>query len=273
MSNDPQDRHAAKTGDAAKSGRPRGRLGKVLLALVGLVLFAVFLALGVWQLERRVWKLNLIAAVNERVAAAPIAAPGPDAWPSLSFDGDEYRHVSVSGSFEKGKSVFVQATTDYGGGFWLVTPLRDQRGFTVLINRGFVPSRDFPADRGLSGASTEVTGLLRMSQPGGAFLRSNDPAAGRWYSRDVEAIAAAKDVAGPVAPYFVDAGSPLERPPLPNAEMGAPPPGTVSYPVEGLTRTTFRNQHLQYALTWFALAGLVVVAAVIVVRNDRRRRA
>lgn len=252
-------------------GRRRSLLRAALLALVGIALFCSFIGLGIWQIERRTWKLALIEAVNQRVAAAPVAAPGPDAWPKLSFDGDEYRHVSVTGRYETGKSVFVQATTDYGGGFWLMTPLRDERGFTVLINRGFVPSKDFPADARLTGDQVTAAGLMRLSEPGGAFLRSNDPEAGRWYSRDVAAIAAEKQLERPVAPYFIDAGSPLERPELPNIEMGTPDLPPDAYPVEGLTRVAFRNQHLQYALTWFALAALVVVAAVIVVPHGRRR--
>ncbi|WP_255699757.1 SURF1 family protein [Jiella avicenniae] len=257
----------------ARERPPRLRLKLALAAVAGVILFAGFVALGIWQIERRSWKLGLIAAVNERVAAAPVAAPGPDAWASIDFDDDEYRHATATGRFLPGKSVFAQATTDYGGGFWLMTPLRDARGFTVLVNRGFVPSKDFAADDDLSGEPKTVTGLLRMSQPGGGFLRANVPAEGRWYSRDVAAIAASQQLGGPVAPYFIDAGSPLDHTPPPNAEMGAPPPGSVAYPVTGLTRIAFRNQHLQYALTWFALAGLVLVAAFVVIRHGRRHSA
>ncbi|NDW03103.1 SURF1 family protein [Jiella sp. 40Bstr34] len=259
------------TGETARKRPPLFRFQAALAAFAGLVLFAGFLALGIWQLERREWKLDLIAAVNARVAAAPVAAPGPDEWSSIDFAGDEYRHVVATGRFLRGKSVFAQATTDYGGGFWLMTPLMDERGFTVLVNRGFVPYRDFPADADLGESEATVAGLLRMSQPDGAFLRSNVPAEGRWYSRDVTAIAAWENLSDPVAPYFIDAGSPLAHTPPPNAEMGAPPPGSVDYPVPGLTRIAFRNSHLQYALTWFAMAGLTLVGAVVVIRHGRRR--
>ena len=101
-----------------------------------------------------------------------------------------------------------------------------------------------------------VTGLLRISEPGGGFLRDNAPADDRWYSRDVAAIAQARGLDGPVAPYFIDA----ER------------PGPAGYPVGGLTVIAFRNEHLVYALTWFGLALLVLVAAVVVARDERRRR-
>ena len=134
------------------------------------------------------------------------------------------------------------AVTERGSGYWVVTPLAT-RGFMVLVNRGFVPQdRSDPATR-LAGQVTgpvTVNGLLRLSEPGGGFLRGNVPGARRWYSRDVAAIADAERLEGPVAPYFIDADA-------------TPIPGGL--PVGGLTVVHFRNPHLSYALTWFALAG------------------
>ena len=148
-------------------------------------------------------------------------------------------------------------------GFWVLTPSPDGRWFTVLVNRGFVPpDRRDPAARAqgqIVRRSTVVTGLLRMTEPRGGFLRSNDPAADRWYSRDVAAIAAAR---GPddAAPYFIDADA-------------TPNPGGL--PVGGLTVVAFRNNHLVYAVTWYGLALIVLGAAVVFVlfheRSDRRR--
>jgi surfeit locus 1 family protein len=127
----------------------------------------------------------------------------------------------------------------------------------VLVNRGFVPQerRAWP-DRaaGQRTGPVTVTGLMRVSEPHGGFLRANDPAANRWYSRDVAAIAFARRL-GPVAPFFVDADA-------------APNPG--GYPIGGLTVIQFRNSHLVYALTWFALAALSGAAAVLVLRTGRR---
>ena len=201
------------------------RAGAALL--LGLLALG-FVALGVWQVERRAWKLRLIAAVDARAHAAPVTAPA-------SADADDaYRRVRVTGRFV-GRDTFVQAVTTRGPGFWVLTPLTTPQGWSVLVNRGFVPDERRtarPADE------ASVTGLLRLTEPGGGFLRANDPAAGRWYSRDVAAIARARGLAE-VAPYFIDAD--------------AGPPG---YPVGGLTVIAFRNNHLVYALTWFALAGL-----------------
>ena len=202
------------------------RLGAAVL--LGLLVLG-FVALGVWQVERRAWKLRLIAAVDARSHAVPVAAP-------LRIDADEdaYRRVRVTGRFV-GSDTLVQAVTARGPGFWVLTPLAARDGRTVLVNRGFVPD-----DRGAGRPAREVsvTGLMRISEPGGGFLRANDPAAGRWYSRDVPAIARARGLAT-VAPYFIDAEA-----------------GPAGYPVGGLTVIAFRNNHLVYALTWFALAAL-----------------
>ena len=97
----------------------------------------------------------------------------------------------VRGVFDHGRETLVQAVTDYGAGFWVLTPLRTTQGFTVLVNRGFVtPERRAPETRSGAqvGGPQTVVGLLRVTEPGGGFLRANDPGAGRWYSRDVAAI-------------------------------------------------------------------------------------
>ncbi|RYE30194.1 MAG: SURF1 family protein, partial [Hyphomicrobiales bacterium] len=105
--------------------------------------------------------------------------------------------------------------------------------------------------RAAGAGDIQVVGLLRLSEPGGGFLRSNDPMAGRWYSRDVAAIAAARGL-GEVAPYFVDAGAAAEPGPLPQG---------------GMTQVSFRNTHLIYALTWFCLALMSAGGAIFLIRR------
>ena len=225
--------------------------------MVGLsVLMAAFIALGTWQVQRLFWKLDLIARVDARVHAEPLAAPIPADWPGISADNDEYRRVTTAGTFAHDKEVLVQAVTDRGAGFWVLTPLVSDDHTTILINRGFVPSdrRDVSerADGQILGP-VRITGLLRMTEPDGGFLRSNDPAAGRWYSRDVGAIAKAKGLTN-VAPYFIDADA-------------TPNPGGL--PVGGLTVIGFRNSHLVYAATWYVLA-VMSAAGIVIVHRVRR---
>jgi surfeit locus 1 family protein len=235
-----------------RAGRhPGGVRRHWTLAALCLVLVAGFMALGVWQVERRAWKLGLIAAVDARVHAAPAPLPAPTRWsPDLA-----YRRVRASGTFLHDRETLVQAVTDRGPGWWVLTPLRTDRGL-LLVNRGFVPAdRRDPATRraGQPAGRVTVTGLLRPSEPGGGFLRRNDPAADRWYSRDVAAIARARGL-GAVLPFFLD------------ADRTANPGG---YPVGGLTVIAFRNDHLVYALTWFTLAGLSAAGVWLALRRRR----
>lgn len=234
----------AERGFAKETAGLRTRPARLFL-FGALLLFAItiLIGLGVWQLERRAWKLELIARVDERVHAEPAPAPGPSAWPQINAADDAYRRVRVIGHFNGERPALVQAVTELGGGYWVLAPFRSDEGFTVLVNRGFVPTDEAQAFRKdqAPGAETGVTGLLRVTESGGAFLRHNDPAADRWYSRDVAAIAAARGL-GEVAPYFIDADASGNR-------DGAP--------VGGLTVIAFPNNHLVYALTWFGLAAML----------------
>ncbi|MBX5463327.1 MAG: SURF1 family protein [Steroidobacteraceae bacterium] len=228
----------------------------VVLSLLGAVGLS---ALGVWQLQRLEWKLALIDRVEARVHAAPVPAPGPAQWPALNRENAEYLRVRVEGRFLPGRETLVQAVTERGGGFWVMAPLQTNQGFVVLVNRGFVPpeQRDDPASRMQTGP-VSITGLVRMTEPGGAFLRKNAPEENRWYSRDVAAITHAQGIQGAIAPYFIDA----EADPAADARM----------PVGGLTVIKFHNSHLQYAITWFALALMVAVFGVRILRHEQHRR-
>jgi surfeit locus 1 family protein len=243
---------------------------RVATAAGALLAFTGFVALGTWQMERRAWKLDLIARVERRVHAPAVTAPLSDQWPRVSAARDEYQHVRATGVYLDQSQTLVQAVTRLGSGFWVLTPLQLTDGSIVLVNRGFVPPewRDRIAD-GAGGAAhpVTVTGLLRMTEPGGAFLRRNDPAGNRWYSRDVQAIAAARGLRR-VAPYFIDADGTIP------AENGIMPAenGTAGRPVGGLTVISFHNSHLVYAITWYMLALMVAGAAWQMAREERRLR-
>jgi len=250
---------AALPPGAGTSGRPRSSAAKGAIGAGLLIVFLTLIALGTWQVQRRAWKLDLIARVNHRVHAAPVAPPGPASWPKVNKTADEYTHVRVAGVFQNDRETLVRAVTELGEGFWVLTPLRTDQGYTVLINRGFVPPEQAdPTTRAkgeLTGETT-VTGLLRISEPKGAFLRKNDPAANKWFARDVPAIAAARGQSR-VAPYFIDADA-------------TPNPGGA--PVGGLTVIAFPNSHLVYAVTWYALALMLAGGVAYAVREERGAR-
>ncbi|MDO9412676.1 MAG: SURF1 family protein [Pseudolabrys sp.] len=230
---------------------------RIALAGFGLAATICFLALGWWQVERRTWKLDLIERVDARIHAAAVPLPPPGQWPSINERGDAYRKVRVDGVFQHECETPVQALTERGAGYWLLTPLRTADG-VVLVNRGFVPSeRDNPGVReaGRIAGPVTVTGLMRMTEPKGTLLRSNDPAAGRWFSRDAEAILRKCGIDG-ARTFFIDADA-------------TPNPG--GYPVGGLTVIAFSNSHFVYAVTWFTLALMSMAGIVLLFRKERVR--
>lgn len=237
--------------------RPRARITLAILATVAVALIAGFTWLGAWQTHRLAWKQHLIARVEARIAAPETAAPQAADWAKFSPERDEYRKVTVTGQFDHGAETLVQAVTERGAGYWVMTPLLSMDG-TYLINRGFVPKdHSDPETRraGQTAGPVTVTGLIRLTEPGGGFLRANAPAQGRWYSRDVAAISAHLGLE--TAPFFLDADA------TPNAG---------GYPIGGMTVVAFRNAHLSYALTWFCLAFGTACAAFLVGRHEWRHR-
>jgi surfeit locus 1 family protein len=233
-------------------GGRRSPLARFAVFATLLLVIAGLTGLGVWQLERRIWKLGLIARIDARVHATPLAPPAPADWPKVSAERDEYLRVRVAGHFLNGHETDVQALTALGPGFWVLTPLKTDQGFIILVNRGFVPpERRSSAAHGAVNGETTVTGLLRMTEPKGRFLRSNDPVQDRWYSRDIAAIATTRGLTG-VAPYFID------------AEAGTDP---EAWPRGGLTVLDFPNNHLLYAVTWFSLALMLAGATLYNVRQ------
>ena len=250
--------------DSARGPRSLGTLAA--LVTMGGLLLAMLVGLGLWQLQRLAWKEDLLARLAQQQQAAPRTAPGPAEWPALAPAASEYRRVTVRGQFKHDQETLVRASTELGTGYWVMTPLRAEGGFWLLVNRGFVPVEQ-KARAARAGAEPDspqtVTGLMRQSEPGGSLLQANDPAAGRWYSRDVAAIARARSAVGgtpiaPVAPYFID--------------LIADPSAPGAWPRAGLTVLNFSNNHLQYALTWFALAAMLAWAIGHVLQHERRLR-
>lgn len=220
----------------------------VTALLLGLSAFAlvVFVLLGNWQIKRLYWKLDLIAAVDARAFGAP--SPLPE-----QFDPDQhgYLRVAVDGRFLPEHSYLIKAVTDLGPGYWVMQPMETDTGL-LWVNRGFVPNgQKSPA--GWADAQTPVRGLLRPTEPGGTLLEQNLPDQNRWVSRDVAALSQDADLPEPL-PYFIDQDS----------------TDAVGWPRGGLTVIKFTNNHLSYALTWYAMALLFAAALVFVFLNHRK---
>jgi surfeit locus 1 family protein len=227
-------------------------------SLFALVMFIVLIGLGTWQLERKTWKEGLIAALAERSSAEPVALPAPGRWSALDPMDDEFRRVTFVATILPGHEVLVYAAgssvrTDIAGpGYWVFAPAELAGGVTVVVNRGFVPEGQQDPKTHLPPAGrVDLIGALRWPEPRGWFVPNDDPARNLWFARDHLAMARAKGW-GNVAPFYVE----LEN-------------STGPLPRAGRLTPTLRNEHLQYALTWYGLAAILAVMFVFWLRGRR----
>ena len=241
---------------------PRKRRSTVLdatvFALVGIVILC---GLGVWQLDRKVWKEDLIARLNARLSHAPQDMPPRSSWPQLQQDGEEFRRVAFPAEFLDGEEALVYTAGSplrpdvKGPGYWVFAPARLAGGSIVLVNRGFVPpEQKDPAQRaeGTPHGIVDVVGVMRWPEARGAFTPADDPKKNIWFLRDSKSIADFKKWAT-AAPFYIDQEGPV-------------PAG--GWPKPGKLEVRLPDDHLQYAITWFGLA--LALAGVYVVWLARR---
>jgi cytochrome oxidase assembly protein ShyY1 len=216
-----------------------------------LVVIGLLIALGVWQLQRRAEKHALIAALTERLGAAPAALPPPDQWKALSPEHDEFRRVAITATFREAPEAKVYATgsalrTDVTTlGTFVFASVTLANGTTLVIDRGFVP--DGAKEAAPQREPVTLTGYLRFPEKPGWITPAPDVGKRLWFARDHIGMAKALSW-GPVAPFYLDLEAPAPS-------SGLPKPGPLD--------VHLKDDHLQYAITWFGLAAAVAVAFAV----------
>lgn len=215
-------------------------------AVFGLAGVAVLLALGFWQLGRLDQKLALIAQIEARIGAAPVPVPtAPDA------EADRYRPVTATGAFT-GEAVHVLSSRPgVGPGSRVIAVLETTEGRRLLVDRGFVPEAR-RAGLALASGPARVTGNLDWPRDADSYTPAPDLGRGLWFSRAAEPIA---------------------------AHLGAEPVLIVARSVEGADLAylvpqplgiDIRNDHLEYAITWFLLAFVWAAMSLYLIWRLRR---
>jgi len=222
------------------------RGGIAVPTIFAIVCIAILLGLGKWQLDRKVWKEDLIATITARLSAPPENLPPRAQWPRLDPRKDEYRRVTFQADYLIGQQALVYTAGSAfrpdvsGAGYWVFTPAKLADGSIVVVDRGFVPlARRDLAGGGQSTSEGDIVGVMRWPEQRGTFTPNDDPQHDVWYLRDPRIIAAAKNW-GSVAPFYVDQESPQ-------------PPG--GWPRAGKLSVSLPDNHLQYAITWFLTAA------------------
>ncbi|MCB1359937.1 MAG: SURF1 family protein [Rhodobacter sp.] len=225
-------------------------MGRLIGAgIFGIVGVAILMSLGFWQLRRLEWKLDLIAHVESRVHEAPIPLPvAPD--PAT----DRFQPVTVAGRFT-GEAVHVLSSIEgIGPGSRVIAVLQTPDDRRVLVDRGFLPEAartgyDLTAD------TASVTGNLDWPADSDSYTPAPDLDHGLWFSREAAPIARALNA----EPFLIVAS---------HDSAAAPPLVTVP-----ISTAIFRNDHLEYAITWFLLAAVWAVMTFALLWRIQRSKA
>lgn len=235
------------TTDAAALARPKLGFGFWSFIVFMLALTALWIGLGVWQVDRLAWKEGLIAQVTARFTQPPAPLPPADQWPGLTLDDWDFRPVSFTGHYLSGKTVPVfvgltDAKGKYDGpGYWIMAPFAPDSGGTVWIDLGFVPqdqSASYVGDKSVPQGHMSITGVATISEDPGTFTPAPDTTNHIEWVRSPARLSAMAGL--PDAPLNLV------------IDLPAGPPGAL--PQGGETTIDFPNNHLGYAYTWFGFA-------------------
>lgn len=246
------------------SARKRSVFG---LGLITLIMVSVLTSLGIWQLHRRDEKHALIAVLTERLADAPEALAPSSEWKTFDPSRDEFRRVTLTGMFDAKPDAMVYSSGSAvredvsGPGTWAFMPAHLPDGSVVVVNVGFVQNtmqdraqQDRAVARLISGAPLKLIGYIRFPEHAGWFTPREDTAKRLWFLRDHVSMAQALGW-GTVAPFYIDLEAPVPA-------SGVPKPGPLA--------VHLKDDHMQYAITWFGLALVVVAAFGFWVVGQRR---
>jgi cytochrome oxidase assembly protein ShyY1 len=264
---------SADTSGEKSRTTPRRR-GGIGFGIFTLAMLAVFIGLGLWQLQRRAEKHALIAALTERLASPPAPLPAASQWRELTAADDEFRRVRFTASYPHWPDAMVYSAGSAvredisGPGTWAFLPARLPSGETVVVNTGFVPNtmqdravEDRAVARLATDQSVALTGYLRFPEAAGLLTPAENPDKRLWFVRDHLAMAHrlgwSKD-GSQLAPFYIDLETPAP-------ESGVPKPGPLD--------VHLKDDHMQYAITWFALAAAVAIAFAVWLRGARRASA
>ena len=213
--------------------------------LFGLAGFAILMWLGVWQMQRLAWKEGVLAEIEAKIAAEPVAIPAtPDP------DGNRYLPVRVTGRFDEGALRVLVSRKRVGAGHLIISPFETDEGRRILVDRGFLkleqPLPDPPA------GEVTITGNLHWPDDRNSSTPENDIAGNTWFARDIDQMAA-QLTTQPILLVVRD--------------MSQPEPGLTPLPVD---TSGIPNDHLEYAITWFSLAAIWVAMTGYFIHRMRR---
>jgi surfeit locus 1 family protein len=215
--------------------------------LLGIAGTAVLVSLGLWQLQRLDWKEGVLAQIESRIGAAPVAIPA-----TPEPERDLYLPVTAQGDLGAEALHVLVSTRDQGAGHRIISVLELEDGRRVMVDEGYVRTggdlRPGPAE------GVTVTGNLHWPDEVDRWTPEPDLSEGLFFARDVPAMAAALGTEPVLVIARAVEGTAPRAQPLPVTAEGIP------------------NDHLGYAIQWFGLAAVWAGMTVWLLWRIRRRQ-
>ena len=214
------------------------------------IAFLILLSLGTWQVERLQWKKRLLGQIEGNIRISHLKVPVID----NSIIDFNYRNVMVEGNFLPKLSINLEPRTHKGvAGVHVITPFYSEKKH-ILVNRGFVPYEYLNAfNKNYKNITEEkliiIKGIARLYGKKRWPIPNNDLIAGKWFFLNIADIS--KYLGLKLEPYVIE---------LTKNEDGQ------NYPISNITIIDIPNNHLQYAITWYALA-LTLAILIIFLSN------
>lgn len=218
----------------------------VIPLIFGLAGAAVLISLGIWQVQRLTWKAGVLAEIEAKIAAAPVALPAkPDPV------RDKYLPVIAAGVLSGPELHVLVSRKNIGAGYRVIQPF-DMQGHRILVDRGFVRLEEKDTPR--AQVHVTLTGNLHWPDEVDSYTPEPDRDRNIWFARDVPAMARALKTEPVLLVVRNSSQSDPSVTPLP-VDTGAIP-----------------NDHLEYAITWFSLAAIWITMTGYFIWRQRRKQ-
>ena len=219
----------------------------------GMCAIIVLLALGTWQMERLKWKRDVLNSVDHAKQEPPVELSN---FETLDENWD-YRRVRVTGHYMHEHNVFLQSRIHNRDiGTHVLTPFKTDDERIILVNRGFVPNAHngiFNQPEGVQ----NIVGALHIPDDHNMFTPDNVKGSEKLYWTDLSFISAETHLT-------------LETPFVLYLDSTDVDGAAEVYPLGGQLRVDIPNNHLEYAIFWYAMAFVLAIIMVLRMRRERK---
>lgn len=221
-------------------------LRKILFPLIlGLAGCAVLISLGVWQVQRLAWKEGILAEIDARLAAPTVLLDA-----EVAEDTHEYTRVAVDGALSGEELHVLVSGTEAGTGYRVISKFHTAYG-PILVDQGLLALADKDLPSSISPG--RVRGTLLWPDDQNSSTPDPDLDANIWFARNIETMSAHLDT----LPLMIVA-----------TEVSPPDPRLTPLPVN---TASIKNDHLEYAITWFLLALVWAIMSLYLIRRTTRQ--